>query len=61
MRTKKKVPEKLREERHRLTLEALADVDAGRVIEHRVVRAWANSLGTRKPYPLSSFRRRGSG
>jgi predicted transcriptional regulator len=37
------------EERHRLTLEALADVDAGRVIEHQAVQAWADSLGTRKP------------
>jgi predicted transcriptional regulator len=36
------------EERHRLTLEALADVDAGRVIEHQAVQAWADSLGTRK-------------
>ncbi len=61
MRRKKKAPEKLREEQHRRTLEALADVDAGRVIEHRVVRAWADSLDTRKPDPLSSFRRRGSG
>ncbi|MFI4987490.1 MAG: CopG family ribbon-helix-helix protein [Alphaproteobacteria bacterium] len=37
------------EERHRLTLEALADVDAGRVIEHQAIEAWAASLGTRKP------------
>ena len=37
------------EERHRLTLEALADVDAGRVIEHQAVQAWADSMGTRKP------------
>jgi predicted transcriptional regulator len=34
------------EERHRLTLEALADVDAGRVIGHQAVQAWADSLGT---------------
>ncbi|HZT21081.1 MAG TPA: ribbon-helix-helix domain-containing protein [Dongiaceae bacterium] len=39
------------EERHRLTLEALADVDAGRVIEHQAVQAWADSLGTGKPLP----------
>ena len=32
------------EERHRLTLEALADVDAGRVIDHQAVQAWAASL-----------------
>lgn len=32
------------EERSRLTLEALADVDAGRVIDHQTVQAWAGSL-----------------
>jgi predicted transcriptional regulator len=32
------------EERRRLTLEALADVDAGRVLDHAEVRAWADSL-----------------
>lgn len=37
------------EERHRLTLEALADVDAGRTIDHRAVQAWADDLGTVKP------------
>ena len=36
------------EERHRLTLEALADVDAGRVIDHQTVQAWADSLATSK-------------
>ncbi len=39
----------LEEERHRLTLEALADVDSGDVIDHRAVQAWADSLGTEKP------------
>ena len=39
------------EERHRLTVEALSDVDAGRAIDHRAVRAWADSLGTDKPLP----------
>jgi len=39
------------EERHRLTREALADVDVGHVIDHRAVQAWADSLGTRKPLP----------
>ena len=34
-----------REEEHRrLTLEGLADVDAGRVIDHQSVQAWADSL-----------------
>ena len=28
----------------RLTREALADVDAGRVIDHQAVLAWADSL-----------------
>ena len=40
------------EERNRLTQEALADVDAGEVIEHQAVQAWADSLGTSKPLPL---------
>ena len=39
------------EERHRLTLEALEDVDAGRVIDHRAVQAWADSLGAGDPLP----------
>jgi predicted transcriptional regulator len=39
------------EERHRLTLEALDDVDASRVIEHRAVTAWADSLGTSELLP----------
>jgi predicted transcriptional regulator len=39
------------EERHRLTLEALADVDAGRVIDHQAVQAWAESLSTDRPLP----------
>src|ERR1700686_3579798 len=34
------------EERHRLTLEGLADVDAGRLIGHAAVEAWARSLDT---------------
>ncbi|WBX82943.1 CopG family ribbon-helix-helix protein [Sphingosinicella microcystinivorans] len=41
----------LEEERHRMTLEALADVDAGRVIDHQAIQAWADSLGTDKPLP----------
>jgi predicted transcriptional regulator len=36
------------DERHRLTMEALADVEAGRVIDHQAVQAWAESLGTGK-------------
>lgn len=39
------------EERDRLTREALADVDADRVIEHQAVQAWAESLNTNDPLP----------
>ena len=42
------------EERHRMTLEALEDVDAGRVIDHQAVQAWADSLDTDKPLPPPS-------
>ncbi len=40
------------EERRRLTLEALADVDTGHVIDHQAVQAWAESLSTPKPLPV---------
>jgi predicted transcriptional regulator len=40
------------EERDRLTREALADVDAGRVIDHQAVQAWAESLGTDQPLSM---------
>ncbi|HLZ83958.1 MAG TPA: ribbon-helix-helix domain-containing protein [Caulobacteraceae bacterium] len=39
------------EERRRLTLEALADVDEGRVIDHQAVQAWAASLENEAPAP----------
>lgn len=42
----------LEEERDRLTREALADIDAGRVIDHQAVQAWADSLSTDQPLPL---------
>ncbi len=42
----------LEEERSRLTQEALADVDAERVIEHQTVLAWADSLNTESPLPV---------
>jgi predicted transcriptional regulator len=35
----------LEEERHKLTLEGLADIDAGRVVPHAQVQAWAAGLG----------------
>lgn len=40
------------EERRRLTLEALADVDAGYVIDQQAVQAWADSLGTDTSLPV---------
>jgi len=40
------------DERARLTMEALADVDAGRVIDHQAVQAWAASLDTDTPLPV---------
>jgi len=40
------------EERSRLTREALADMDAGRVIDHQAVQAWADSLSTDTPMPV---------
>ena len=39
------------DERHRMTLEALVDVDANRVIDHQAIQAWADSLSSRKPLP----------
>jgi predicted transcriptional regulator len=38
----------LEEKRHRLTLEALADVDAGRMLDHAEVEAWAAGVGKPK-------------
>ena len=40
------------EERHGMTLEAMADVDAERIIDHQAVQEWAESLGSEKPRPL---------
>lgn len=40
------------EERDRLTLEAIADVDAGNVIDHAAVLAWADSLEAESPLPV---------
>lgn len=39
------------EERRLLTLEALADVDVGHVIDHQGIQAWANSLESDTPPP----------
>ena len=40
------------EERNRLTREALADGDAGCVISHQAVQAWADSLSTDVALPI---------
>ena len=40
----------LEEERHRMTLEALVDVDVGHVIDHQVIKAWADRPGSRRPF-----------
>ena len=37
------------DERDRLTLEALTDVDAGRVIDQQAVQEWADSLESEQP------------
>jgi len=39
------------EERSRMTRAALDDVDAGRVIDHQAVQAWADSLSSDSPLP----------
>jgi predicted transcriptional regulator len=41
----------MEEERHRMTLEGLADVDAGRVVPQTEVSAWLKSLGSDNPLP----------
>ena len=40
-----KAPYASDEERHRQTLEALADIDAGRTVTHESVVAWAKGVG----------------
>lgn len=40
------------EEHRRLTLEALADVDEGATIDHKLVQAWADSLDSDQPLPV---------
>ncbi|MDZ4183865.1 MAG: ribbon-helix-helix domain-containing protein [Desulfuromonadales bacterium] len=40
------------EEYRRMTLEALAEVDANQVVDHQAVRAWAESLNSDNPLPV---------
>ena len=37
------------DERHRLTLEALVDVDEGRAVDHQTMRTWAASVDAAPP------------
>lgn len=39
------------EERRQLTVEALAEVEAGQVVDDQAVQAWAASLGTQAELP----------
>ena len=45
----------LEEKRYQMTLEALAEIDAGKVVPHAVVQAWADSLD---PKPLAKPKRK---
>ncbi len=40
------------EELRLLTLEAMEDVDAGRVIQHQAVQEWADRIDSSQPLPL---------
>lgn len=42
----------LEEERHRMTLEGLADVDAGRTVDDATVQTWLDSLDTDNPLSM---------
>ena len=39
------------EERSRLTMEGRADIEAGVLVDHQAVQAWADSLGTEQELP----------
>jgi predicted transcriptional regulator len=40
------------EQRYRLTLKALTDVDAGRTVDHDDVETWVDSLDSGQPLPI---------
>jgi predicted transcriptional regulator len=44
----------LEEERDRLTREGMADVMICRLVDHRSVQAWADSLDADEPLPVPS-------
>jgi predicted transcriptional regulator len=52
MKTKRRTWIEQEEELTRLTLEGMADVDAGRTIAHQAVVDWVASLGTDSPLPV---------
>ena len=39
----------LERKRHELTLEAMAEVDAGRAVDHADIEAWSRALPRKKP------------
>ena len=45
----------LHDEKKGQTMEALADVDAGRTTDHQAIQAWAESLSTDTPLPVPSY------
>jgi predicted transcriptional regulator len=53
--------EQIRRQRHALTREGLQDVDAGRLIEHTEVAAWAASLAPKKIPDQTQRRKEGKG
>ena len=40
------------EAKRQLTLEAMAEVEVGHVVENAAVQAWAGTLGTDRPLPV---------
>jgi predicted transcriptional regulator len=40
------------EQKHQMTLQGLADIEAGRVVDDEQVRAWIESLDTDAPMPV---------
>jgi len=44
------------EERSRLTIDALTDVNTGALLDHAAVQAWADSLGTDQELPAPLIR-----
>ncbi len=47
------------EEAEERTREGLADADAGRVVDHQLVEAWAVSLSADVPLPVPGFNQGG--